>query len=159
MGFQPKLFPGASLSCILSLASCPGASLPPSLAHSSHPSPHTRLSPTSLFLPSIPPLPIFLSAVSLPVSITCIQTPLPLQAIPLTSVFLLLLLLTEPGLGTVPCRKGEMSLGSGRTRGRCQECGLEGTEGASIRVDGYFTCELAPELNAPLWPPWPQEPP
>ena len=38
-----------------------------------------------------------------------------------------------------PKSKGEMSLGSGRTRGRRQECGLEGTEGASIRVDGYFT--------------------
>ena len=139
VGFQLKLFPQAGLSGILGFSSCPCASPPSSPAHSSEPHPHTHLSPASLPLPSTPPLPVFLSAVSLLVSITCIQTPLPLQAFPLTSVFLLLLPLTEPGWVAAPCRKGEMSLGSGRTQGRHEECGLEGREGASIRADGYFT--------------------
>lgn len=107
---------------------------PPNLAHSFEPRPHACLSPTSLHLPSTPPLPVFLSAVPLPVSVTCIQTPLPLQALPLTSVFPLLLLLTEPGWGAVPCGKGEMSLGSGRTWGGTKCVGLRGGRGQASEL-------------------------
>lgn len=108
-------------------------------------SPHAH--PFPILASHLRPLSPLFSPLWTPLSVAHTRHPLLHQALPLTSVFRLLLLLVDPWprRATAFCREGGWSVGSGRP-GRHRECGLEGAE--VVSVSGMVTL---PERQSPSW--------